>query len=305
MDMDLIRAALGDQKLDYLGFSYGTYLGAVYAGLYPDRIRAMVLDGAIDPSIQPIAELDLQSAGFQTNLEAALAACTASSTCPWHPTGDPMAAFQALLAQVRAHPLKVAGAADALGPAAFLYGVLFTLYSPQYWTYLYQALAQLQAGNGKGLLQLFYAYIERNPDGSYPNLLEAEIAVNCLDVAAPPESAVLADAAHAASLSPFFGVANLYSELQCDVWPVKSPRTPAAVRAAGSPPILVVGSTNDPATPYREAQALASQLASGVLLTRNGYGHTAYPYSSCIRTYVDNYLIDLATPPVGTTCQTG
>lgn len=304
MDMDYIRQAVGDQKLDYLGFSYGTYLGATYARLYPERIRAMVLDGAEDPSLAPIPSLDDQSAGFDHNLQAALQACASSSSCPWKPGGDPVASFQQLLAEVRANAVPVPGSSDTVGPAEMLGGSLLTLYDQSYWKYLYQALAELADGNGTLMLDLFKTYLEASPDGSYPNLLEAEVAVNCLDAPAPAASAIEADRPHAAAVAPVFGVANLYSEFQCGVWPVPPTGRPGPVTAAGSPPILVVGSTGDPATPYEEARSLASQLQHGVLLTRVGFGHTAYPYSSCIRDYVDKYLVDLTTPPAGTTCQT-
>lgn len=303
MDMDILRSDLGDAKLSYLGFSYGTFLGATYAGLYPTHIRAMVLDGAIDPSLGVIAGLDEQSAAIDGDLRAVFASCAADAQCPWKPGGDLMAAYQALAARVRAHPLPVRGSTRTVGPAELLYGTGAALYSTSTWGFLENALQQADHGDGTMLLELFDAYTGRNSDGTYSNEFEANTAVNCLDAPSPSISAIEAAAPAAAAAAPVFGVADLYSELGCAVWPVPANGRPGPIHAAGSPPIVVVGTTGDPATPYQEAVALAGQLAHGVLLTRVGEGHTAYPYSSCIRDAVDSYLIDLTVPAVGTRCQ--
>lgn len=302
MDMDLIRRSVGDPTLTYLGFSYGTLLGATYAGLYPTRIRAMVLDGAIDPSIPVVQSLDQQSAAFDADLRAALTNCVDSSSCRWRPAGDPVAAFERLMASVRVHPLPARGTSRQVGPAELLYGAGAALYSTTTWTYLDDALAEAAAGDGTGFLTLFDSYTGRSTNGQYTNEFEANAAVNCLDSPAPSIAAIEAHAPVSQAVAPVFGVADLYSELGCAVWPVPATGRPAAIHAAGSPPIVVVGTTGDPATPYPEAQALASQLARGVLLTRVGEGHTAYPYSSCIRNYVDGYLVDLTVPPAGVRC---
>ena len=303
MDMDYIRQAVGDPKLSYLGFSYGTLLGATYAGLYPTHIRAMVLDGAIDPSLPVVQGVDTQAAGFDADLKSALAACVASPRCPWKPVGDPVQVFQQMMSQVRARPLAVKGSARTVGPAEFLYGAGATLYSTAYWPDLYAGLAAAQKGDGTILLRLFDSYVERNPDGTYKNELEANAAVNCLDAQAPTLAAIESDAPAARSMAPVFGVSNLYGEIACALWPVPTDRQPAPIHATGSPPIVVIGTTGDPATPYSEGQALAAQLSAGVLLTRVGNGHTGYPYSACIRKYTDDYLIQLTVPPVGVRCQ--
>jgi pimeloyl-ACP methyl ester carboxylesterase len=302
MDMDVIRADLGDAKLTYLGFSYGTFLGATYANLFPQRVRAMVLDGALDPSLPVIASLEQQSAGFDQDLRDALTACATKPSCPWKFTGDPVAAYRALLAKVSASPVPVSGSSRTVGAAAFLYGTALTLYDTSYWTYLYQALAGVQAGDGTFMLELFDNYTGRNANGTYSNELEANAAVNCLDDPAPSVAAVEAAAVEVAQTAPVFGPSDVLSELQCDVWPVPATGRVEPIHADGSPPIVVVGSTGDPATPYADAQALASQLQHGVLLTRVGDGHTGYQFSSCIRGYVDSYLIDLTVPPAGIRC---
>ncbi|MGH9121178.1 MAG: alpha/beta hydrolase, partial [Acidimicrobiales bacterium] len=176
------------------------------------------------------------------------------------------------------------------------------LYSAQSWTELDEALAALQRGDGEQILNIFDNYVERNPDGSYSNVLQAETAVNCLDLPSPTVAQLEADAAQVLQLAPTFGVADLLSEIQCAAWPVAATGKAAPLSAVGAPPILVVGTTGDPVTPYTWAQALAKELSSGVLLTREGLGHTAYGASSCIDSYVDAYLIKLRVPAPGIVC---
>ena len=302
MDMDYIRRAVGDPKLTYIGFSYGTLLGATYAGLYPTHIRAMVLDGAIDPSLPVIQSLDIQAAGFDASLKNALDHCRSDSNCAWKPAGDPVQAFEQLMAQARSQPLPAKHTTRVVGPAEVLYGAGDTLYSTALWPKLYNALALTSRGDGTAMLALFDDYLNRSANGTYTNEFEANAAVNCLDSQTPSIAAIEGHVAASRAAAPVFGVANLYSEIECTVWPVSSKQQPAPVHAPGSPAILVVGTTGDPATPYSEAQALAAQLDAGVLLTRVGDGHTAYFYSSCIRNYVDDYLIRSAVPSPGIRC---
>jgi pimeloyl-ACP methyl ester carboxylesterase len=302
MDLDVLRQALGDAKLNYLGFSYGTFLGAEYAELYPTHIRALVLDGALDPALPVITQLDQQSASLDGELRQFFASCASDSKCPWRPVGDPATAFANLLARVRTSPLPAQDTSRTVGPSELLYGTAAALYSTATWRDLEYGLAQASSGDGTTLLELFDAYTGRNRDGSYSNLFEANAAINCLDAPAPNLAQILAAAPAAQSLAPIFGVQDLYSEAGCSVWPVAATGQVGPIHATGSPPIVVVGSTGDPITPYTWAQALASQLQRGVLLTRVGSGHTAYRSSPCIRTAVDKYLIDLTPPAAGTTC---
>ncbi|MBO0729021.1 MAG: alpha/beta fold hydrolase [Acidimicrobiaceae bacterium] len=304
-DMDLIRAALGDPKLNYLGFSYGTYLGATYAEEYPTHVRAMVLDGATDPTLDTVTELDQQSAALDNGLDKFFSWCSSDPSCSWKPRGKPLRVFEGLLARVRATPLPAQGTTRTVGPAELLYGAGDALYSQQTWPDLGDALQEAQAGDGTGLLSLFDQYTERNPDGSYSDIAEAETAVNCLDDPTPPAAQLEADAPAASAAAPVFGVMNLFGDLSCDVWPVKASGRPHAITAPGSPPIVVVGSTGDPITPYSWARHLASMLSHGVLLTRIGYGHTAYGASLCIDNQLDKYLVNLHPPAAGTRCQTG
>jgi pimeloyl-ACP methyl ester carboxylesterase len=304
-DMESIRVALGDPQLNYLGFSYGTFLGARYADLYPTHIRAMVLDGAEDPQLDEITTVNTQSAALENELNSFFAWCAAGNGCQWKPAGGRPKMQTALLGLINSAiktPLPGSGG-RSLGPNEVMFGVVDALYTTSTWPELGVALGQAEKGSGRNLLAMYDDYVERGPNGQYQNLIVANSAVTCDDTPRPTESAVLAAAPTALKVAPVFGLANLYSLLQCTVWPTASTDDPHAIRAPGSPPIVVVGSTGDPATPYAWAQGLARQLSRGVLVTRVGEGHTGYLFSSCVRNLVDTYMVDLTPPANGTTCQ--
>ncbi|HWB66016.1 MAG TPA: alpha/beta hydrolase [Mycobacteriales bacterium] len=302
-DMDVLRAALGEPKLTYYGASYGTYLGARYAGLFPGRVRAMVLDGALDPAASSTEANLAQARGFNADLRDFLSSCVASGSCP---LGSSVAAATAgvsrLLAQLTAHPLSVGD--RQLGPGEFFEGLAAGMYAPTSWPSLRLALAAVRAGNGRGLLAFSDALTERHPDGSYSNLLEANVAINCVDRPSPRRvSTYAARARQFARQAPLFGAAIEWGALPCAFWRVPAVAAPRPVHAAGTPPILVIGTTRDPATPYVWAKALARELANGVLLTYDGDGHTAYLRgNTCVDGAVDSYLDDLQVPKPGTRC---
>ncbi|MDQ6614365.1 MAG: alpha/beta hydrolase [Actinomycetota bacterium] len=303
-DMDEIRAAVGDAKLTYLGFSYGTFLGATYADLFPGHIRAMVLDGALNPALDPIANNIEQGVGLDQDLNAFFADCSSNGICPWRPSGGLRAAYDALIAGIAVHPLP-AGNGRTLGPGEAFFGVAHELYDQASWPDLAAGLSRASAGDGSLLLQYSDQYTQRFPSGAYSNLLEANNAVNCVDAPWPRDPAVVQRAAPTAKQrAPEFGVADLYGGLTCTYWPAPPTSQPHAIAAPGSPPIVVVGTTGDPVTPYVDAQAVAGQLQHGVLLTRVGYGHSGYLFSACIRSHVDAYLVNLTVPAAGVTCPT-
>lgn len=303
-DIDDIRAALGDAKLTYLGFSYGTYLGAKYAELFPTHIRAMTLDAAVDPTEDGAQLAVSQAVAFEKNLNAFLADCAATPrTCVFTTNGSSTlrAAFDALVARIDAHPIPVGG--RSLGPGEALFGIAFPLYERSFWPVLAQGLEDAERGNGATLLRLFDAYAQRNPDGSFSNTLEANNAINCVDHPGPTTlDQYEALAQSTAKLAPYFGGPLAWGGLACLYWPVPATDRPGPVHAPGAPLIVVVGSTDDPATPYDGAVHLAQGLSSSVLVTRHGEGHAGYPSSSCVRADVDSYLIDLA-PPADRDCQ--
>jgi pimeloyl-ACP methyl ester carboxylesterase len=304
-DMDVIRAALGDQKLTYLGFSYGTFLGENYAHIFPTRVRALALDGVIDPSLSADDLLYAQLVGFEQNLQAFLADCrarkTAATPCAYAQSGDPGTKLVALMHRLDDSPLQVGNRQLTRGLA--MTGVLFTLYDQSFWPYLDKGLTMADRNNGALLLLLADTYNSRNADGTYSNETESNVAVNCLDRSVPTDLAHYdALGPKYASASPLFGPAFQYSNLLCAYWPVKATGIPGPLAAPGAPPILVVGGTDDPATPYAWAQAVNQQLSGSVLLTRQGNGHTSYNSSPCAQQLIDAYLIDLSLPAVGTVC---
>jgi pimeloyl-ACP methyl ester carboxylesterase len=301
-DMDQMRRALGEPTLNYFGFSYGSLLGATYADLFPTHIRAMVLDGAIDPAQGAISFTLTQAAAFNSELDAFFADCAAQPSCAWKPGGDLHSAFDALMASLKVRRLPGIGG-RTLGPGEAFYGVALPLYDRASWPALAAALEAASRGDGSVLLHFSDLYTMRSSDGTYSNLEEANVAVNCLDEQWPKDpQALQAYAAQAEAMAPEFGLADLYGGLACSLWPVPATGQPHAVTAPGSPQIVVVGSTGDPATPYAGAKALASELSRGVLLTRVGDGHTGYRASACIRADVDRYLLDPSAPLSPATC---
>lgn len=304
-DMDLIRIAVGDKQLTYLGFSYGSFLGENYAHLFPTHIRAMVLDGVIDPTMQPNEMLKGQLAGFEANLQAFLSDCrarkNASTPCAYAQTGDPGTKLMDLMQQLDANPMTVGN--RQLTRALALIGVLVVLYDQGSWPYLDQALTLADRGNGRILLQLADIYLARNPDGTYENETDANNAVNCLDRPVPTDIATYdALGPSLAKISPLFGPAFQYSNLICAYWPVTPTGRVGPLDAPGAPPILLVGGTADPATPYAWAQSANRQITGSVLLTRNGNGHVSYDKSQCARQIEDANLINQALPAPNTVC---
>lgn len=300
-DMDLIRAALGDAKLTYLGFSYGTYLGQIYAHMFPSHVRALSLDGVVDPTVPANEALRVQMVGFQQNLDAFIAHCRTTSSCAYGRSGDPLQKMTALMTRLDTTPMLVNG--RQLTRALGMIGVLFALYDQSFWTYLDQALTAADRGDGRILLLLADSYNQRNPDGSYKNELDAMNATYCLDHPVPQDiSAYDQLGASFAQASPFFGPFFQYANLGCSYWPVKPVGTDGPISVTGTPPILLVGGTDDPATPYAWAKSVNQQIQGSVLLTRQGNGHTSYDASSCAHAAEDAYLINLTLPAAGTVC---
>ncbi|MEU9177703.1 alpha/beta hydrolase [Streptomyces sp. NPDC048550] len=306
-DMDVLRAALGDEKLMYVGASYGTLLGATYADLFPGRVGRLVLDGAIDPSL-PALDLNRdQTGGFETALHSFTKDCAKQPDCPLGKGGPEAMAgqLQEFFRKVDAQPVPSGDPDRPLGESLATTGVIAALYDESAWPQLREALTAAMNGDGSALLALADSYYEREPDGKYANLMFANAAVNCLDQ--PPAftgpEAVDTAVPSFQKASPVFGAGLAWASLNCTYWPVKATGTARALSAKGAPPIVVVGTVRDPATPYKWAQALAQQLDSGVLLTYDGDGHTAYGRgSSCIDTAINTYLLTGTPPKDGKKC---
>ena len=301
-DMDQIRIAVGDSKLTYLGFSYGTFIGQWYAHLFPEKVRAMSLDGVVDPSVSANDSLLGQVIGFQKNLEAFIADCKKRTTCAYGRNGDPGAKLSAAMARLDQNPLRVGN--RQLTRSLAMTGVLVTLYDQSTWNYLDAALTSLDSGDGSTLLLLADFYNQRHSDGTYDNLFNGAYASTyCLDFPVPTDVAAYDKLGPSfTKASALFGPWSQYANLQCAYWPVKPARDGGPITVSGAAPILLVGGTNDPATPYQEAVNVQKAIPGSVLLTRQGNGHTSYDASACAHTAEDAYLINLTVPAAGTVC---
>jgi len=299
-DMDAIRQTVGDPKLSYLGFSYGTLLGATYAQQFPTNIRAMVLDGAVDPKQTFVQGSETQAKGFERAFTNFSAWCKATpAKCPI--AADARKAVTDALAAAEKNPVPGTDGRKATSGWIFL-AVISSLYTETGWTALAAAVSALQHGDAKGIFTLADQYAERKPDGTYSNLFDANLAVNCSDTKDVPSVAEVRQLqGEWRKKYPLFGASLAVGMLSCSLWP--GPRDPYPAGAAtGAPPIVVVGTTGDPATPYENTADLASMLGVGHVLTWEGEGHTAYPNTPCIAQAVDNYLIGLQVPQEGLRC---
>lgn len=305
-DMDVLRAALGESTMTYFGASYGTKLGATYADLFPRRVGRMVLDGAVDLSIGS-RELSLeQAAGFETALRSYVQNCVdETDSCFLGSTVDQgLARIKSLLASIDAKPLPTSTDRELAVGNAF-YGIVAPLYNRDYWYILSQALQQALGGDGTVLLKLSDLYTSRADGGGYTdNSAEAIYAINCLDDPyAIPASKVPANLPAFEKASPTFGDVFAWGLTNCLDVQAKSTEKPRTVRAAGAPPIVVVGTTRDPATPFQWAVHLADQLQSGVLVRRDGDGHTGYNSgNACVDGAVESYLVAGKVPEDGLSC---
>lgn len=297
-DMDVIRSVLGENRLSYFGASYGTFLGATYADLFPDRVGRMALDGAVDPSEDLIRMSLVQARGFQVALDSYVQNCVDGGGCYLGNTESrALATIRDFLQQVDAKP--IAGSGDRrLTEGLAVLGIWLPLYNRDYWSLLDTALGAALKGNGAGLLSLADAYTGRGPDGFSDNSVEALYSVNCLD----DDQFVTRRSLHRLvpafeKASPTFGRVFAYGLTACGAWPVQSGKAPHKLRAPGAPPILVIGTSRDPATPLTWAKSLARQLQSGVLVTRDGDGHTGYRAgNSCVDDTVEKYLVSGVVP---------
>ncbi|RDH75845.1 alpha/beta hydrolase [Mycolicibacterium moriokaense] len=306
-DMDVVRSALGENQINYLGFSYGTEIGAAYAEAYPDRIRAMVLDGAVDPSLDPIDDNLRQMASFETAFEDYAADCAQLAGCPlgtdptqfvnrYHQLIDPLASQPAATSDPRGLSYQ-----DAIT------GTVNALYSQQYWKFLTSGLLGLQRGTDPGdLLLLADDYLNRTPSGHYQNSQDAFYAIRCANSQFPSDPAVWAAAdQRAREAAPFLSYGSFTGFAPrdvCALWPVSSSATPHPAVSPGPGKVVVVSTTHDPATPYQAGVDLARQMAAP-LITFNGTQHTVvFNGDACVDTAVVAYLVDGVQPPAGLLC---
>lgn len=302
-DMDRIRVALGDDRLTYLGYSYGTLLGAQYAAQFPDRVRALVLDGAVDPALDGRTSQLAQAKGFEGSLDLFLESCARRSSCAFHGGDQPGAAYDALRARVDRSPIPV-GDGRRLNGTLFDIGIAQLLYDGESsWAEVADVLAAAEDGDGSVLV--FYAdlYTGRRDNGTYDDLQDAFLAIGCAD--GPPVDGIEGMRAiekEAGQVAPRLGRSVVNNSLACAFWPVAA-APPLPLHAPGAAPILVIGTRKDPATPLSGARALARELGSGVLMIASGAQHTAFASgNACVDGAVERYLVDVRPPKDGKRC---
>lgn len=296
-DLDVVRALVGAKTFDWFGASYGTMVGAAYATLFPDTVGRMVLDGAVDPSLDAVESSFRQTVGFQRALDAYVEDCVDEGDCPvGHDEDEAMDEIVGLLDKLEDKPMKTE-TYRKLTKGLALSGIASALYGKDGWEYLSGALDDALEGDGTALMFMGDAF----------GTDEVAPVINCLD---NDERGTVADVKAAmprfTKASRVFGEAGAWGAMGCAGWPIKSSHEFPDIDAAGADPILVIGTTRDPATPIEWSKALAAQLGSGVLVTRDGDGHTAYDSGNdCIDDLVDAFLVKGTVPENGTTCEKG
>ena len=306
-DFDMVRALLGQDKFNYLGYSYGTFLGATYAGLFPTNVGHMVLDGAVDPAVQGDDLAAMQMRGFEASLRHWVEDCQAGRNCPL--TGDAdagMRKMKAFFDSLENSPLKTSDANRPLTRNLAMSAVIGLLYSTETYSILTQAMTSaLNSNDGSMLLFVADLLNERNKDGSYAsNSMDAIVAINSLDYS-PVGNADQWTKGYETLKSELlvFGEEAGFTSAGLEGWPTShAKRQP--ISAEGAPPIMVVGTTHDPATPYVMSQNLAKELSSGVLVTWEGWNHTAYSKSGskCVATAVEGYFLRNVVPTTDVQC---
>jgi pimeloyl-ACP methyl ester carboxylesterase len=303
-DMDAIRRSLGEETISYFGFSYGSELGAAWATLFPESVRAAVLDGASDPEADALESSLQQARGFEASLTTFLERCSADEECAFHNDGDAEGAFDALMAELDANPLPSADGRPPVSRDVAVTGIVQAMYSESFWPALEQSLAAAQIdGDGSGLLELNDSYYQRSPDGTYGNELEAFQAISCADTA-ERKSIEETDAENAqfTAVAPRLAPEGAAGGYFCTFFPDSlDPRTD--ITGAGAGPIMVIGTTGDPATPFDSTVRMSDALEDGRLVIVEADQHTGYGVNRCVIDVVNDYLIDLAAPTDGTECR--
>ena len=305
-DLDAMRAALGDDKLTYLGYSYGTRIGASYAEAFPQNVRAMVLDGAVDPNADPIEADIRQAAAFQKAFNDYAADCATDPTCPLGT--DPAKAVDVYRSMVDPLVERPAKTNDprGLSYSDALVGTILPLYSPNLWRHLTSGLTELKDGTGDTLLVLADMYMGRDAEGHYNNSTDVRVAVNCVDQPAVTDRAkIVEEDRRTREVAPFMSYGEFTGHAPlgtCAFWPVPPTTKPHEISVSGLPQTLVVSTTNDPATPYQAGVDLARQLG-GTLLTFEGTQHTVvFQGNPCVDDIAARYLIDPTVSPTDARC---
>jgi pimeloyl-ACP methyl ester carboxylesterase len=304
-DLDILRAVVNDDKLNYLGYSYGTFLGSTYASLFPDHVGRMVLDGALDPSISNEELTSGQARAFEKAIHSYVAHCLQEDGCPLNGSvDDGVQQVRDLINAIQQTP-RTAKDGRLVNATMFVSGLITPLYNDASWPALTQALDAAMSGDVSLMLRLADLGADRTSNGTYSsNSTFAFNAINCLDYPMVSDAAGMrAEQQRLMEDSPTLGYFFAYGGTNCVDWPYKNVRTPAPVEYTGESSIVVIGTTGDPATPVEWAASLRKQLGNASLLTWQGEGHTAYGRSNgCIGDAVDGYLVEGKVPADNTVC---
>jgi pimeloyl-ACP methyl ester carboxylesterase len=301
-DINSLRLALGEEKVSFFGFSYGSELGTTWATMFPETVRAIVVDGAVDPTASSIQEGMAQAKGFEGQLATFLKQCSERTTCEFHNNGDAEAAFDKLVLDIDAKPLEVSKDRTLVTQGVLFTAVAQAMYSDYYWPQLSEALSAAQGGDGKGILQLYDDYYQRKEDGTYGNELEAFLAISCLDdPGATSTEEVDSHIEDFITAAPRLG-GNFAYGYSCALWPVKQ-AAKVNITGKGAGPIVVVGTTGDAATPLESTRKMAQGLEQGILIVVDANQHTGYGANSCVVKAVDDYFIKLTVPAKDLTCK--
>lgn len=301
-DLDRIRAALGDEQLTYVGYSYGTSIGQTYARLFPERVRAMVLDGVVDLTRTGVEGAEGQAAGFTRALDAYLADCDRRN-CLGRPAAE---VLDEVMLRAESAPIPAARADRPATPGVVAIALARALYSDLLWPQLTRALTDAAAGDGTGLVGLADDYLGRSPDGTYPNGFEVYFAVSCLDTAWPDSFEELLDQGRQVGARyPRLGEALVNDYARCALWPHDpEPLEPIPADLEGLAPIVYISTTGDPATPHESGVRTAAATPGARLITNVGEGHTVFANGkACVDDAVTAYLVDLTLPPEGLRCE--
>ncbi|WP_156725936.1 alpha/beta hydrolase [Streptomyces apocyni] len=297
-DMDLMRQVLGDKKLHYFGFSYGTQLGGVYAHLFPKNVGRLVLDAVVDPDADMIGHAKHQTRGFQRALDNYLKSTGADPRTGTRELAD-------LLSRIDREPLRASGDRE-LNENLATTGIVQALYSEHFWPTLTKALYAARKGDGSGLLDLADQYNDRDPAGRYSTAQHSQRAISCSDTRQRPTPAEARKLLpEFQKISPVFGPFLGWDTAGwCHKWPVEGEHDTTPVSAPGAAPILVVGTTGDSATPFEGSKTMATALGDGVgiHLTHEGEGHGAYGSNLCVNDTIEGYLLDHKIPESGKVC---
>jgi pimeloyl-ACP methyl ester carboxylesterase len=301
-DINSLRLALGEEKVSYFGFSYGSELGTTWATMFPETVRAIVVDGAVDPNASSTQEGMNQAKGFEGQLSTFLKQCGEKTTCEFHNGCDAEAAFDKLVLDIDTTPLEVSKDRTLVTQGVLFTAVAQAMYSDYYWPQLSEALHDAQLGDGKGILQLYDDYYQRNEDGTYGNELEAFLAISCLDdPGATSIEEVDSRIEEFITAAPRLG-GNFAYGYSCALWPVRQ-ADKVTITGKGAGPIVVIGTTGDAATPLESTRNMALGLEQGILIVVEANQHTGYGANSCVVKAVDEYLIKLIVPANETNCK--